>query len=173
MVEEVFIGHVARVGFGGGRQRGVPGQRRGGAEGLRATLARFAASDVEFGQQFLAFGLPVAQACAEQRTGDDDSPVTVLMADTDIDELRVQHDLAKTLLYRFHRRGRVTGPGQADRLHVLHGVTGGHHGLLQIADAGGGQRQARVGRQRRQLRRHLTGAPLQLAAVGIDRFDQL
>jgi hypothetical protein len=35
------------------------------------------------------------------------------MADTDIDELRVQHDLAKTLLYRFHRRGRITGP---DRL---------------------------------------------------------
>ncbi|MNC35727.1 hypothetical protein D3C75_842210 [compost metagenome] len=152
VIEVVVVGHGAGVAFGGGGQRGVPGQRWRGGEGLRAALAWPGACGVEFGEQLLAFGLRVAQACAQQRPCDDDAPFTVLAADADIDELRVEDDLAKALLNRLHRRGGIARPGQADGLHILHGITGSDHGLLQITDVRGGQHQARVGRQGWQLR---------------------
>ncbi|MNQ72402.1 hypothetical protein D3C85_871050 [compost metagenome] len=152
VVEVVVVGHGARVAFGGAGQCGVPGQRWRGGEGLRAALAWAGACGVEFGEQLLAFGLRVAQACAQQRPCDDDAPFTVLAADADIDELRVEDDLAKTLLDRLHRRGCIARSGQADSLHVFHRITGSGHGLLQITDARGAQHQARVGRQWRQFR---------------------
>ncbi|MNN53791.1 hypothetical protein D3C81_1685720 [compost metagenome] len=161
------------MGLCGRRQCGVPGQRCGGRKGLRAALGGAGAGGVEFGQQFLAFGLPVAQASAQQRARQGNAPFTVLAADADIDELRVQHDLAKTFLDGFHGRRRITRPGQADRLHVLHRITGRGHGLLQITDVGGGQHQAWIGRQWRQFRRGLAGTALRLATILVDRFDQL
>ncbi|MNG17978.1 hypothetical protein D3C84_1020030 [compost metagenome] len=121
----------------------------------------------------MPFGLPIAQACAQQWPGQDDAPLAVLAADADVDELRVEHDLAKTFLDRFHGRGRISRPVQADRLHVLHRITGAGHGLLQIADAVGVQRQPRVAGQRWQFLRYLTRAALHLAAVEVDRINQL
>ncbi|MDT4878074.1 hypothetical protein FQZ97_1136450 [compost metagenome] len=103
VIEIVVVGHRPRMGLGRRCQDSVPGQRRGGSEGLRAALARPTACDIELGQQFLAFGLPVAQPCAQQWTGQHNAPFTVLAAHTNVDELRVQHDLAKALLDRFHR----------------------------------------------------------------------
>ncbi|MNP17413.1 hypothetical protein D3C76_1098440 [compost metagenome] len=76
------------MGLCGRRQCGVPGQRCGGRKGLRAALGGAGAGGVEFGEQFLAFGLPVAQASAQQRARQGNAPFTVLAADADIDELR-------------------------------------------------------------------------------------
>lgn len=68
---------------------------RGRGEGLAAALAWYLARSVDFLQYLLPLGLPVAQATAEQRPGQHDAPVAALLADTDIDELRVEHYLAK------------------------------------------------------------------------------
>ena len=152
VIEVVVVGHRARVSLGRCGQRGVPGQWRGGGKGLRTALACPAAGNIEFGQQLLTFRLPIAEAPAQQRTGEHDAPFTVLAAHADVDELRVQHHLAETLANRRHGRLRITGTGQADRLHIDHRIPRRGQCLLQIAEAGGGQRQPWIARQRWQLR---------------------
>lgn len=73
-------------------------------------------------------------------------------ADPDIDELRIEHHLAKTFLHRFHRRLGIDWALEGDRLDVDHRVGRAGHGLLQVADvAVGRQHQARVGSQWRQF----------------------
>ncbi len=117
--------------------------------------------------------MPVAQSPRQQRPGQHDAPGTVFPADADIDELRVEHNLAETLLHRLHRRLRITRPGQADRLHIDHRVRGSRQCLLQVTDTTGRQHQTRIGCKWRQLLRGLPRTTLHLAAVGIDRLDQL
>ena len=95
--------------LGSASQGGVPGQGRGRAEGLGAALAGLVTGAVEHLEDLLAFGLPVSQACRQQRTGQNDAPVTLVVADADIDKLRVQHHAAKAFLHGFHGGLGVTG----------------------------------------------------------------
>src|SRR5690606_23019134 len=88
VVEEVAVGHVARVAVGRAGQGIVPRQRRGRAERLGAALVWFGARGVDQVQQLLAFGLPVAQATGQQRAGQHDAPILAAIADADVDILR-------------------------------------------------------------------------------------
>lgn len=121
----------------------------------------------------MALGLPVAQAAAEQRPGQYDTPVATLLADADIDELRVEHHLAEAFFDGMHGRARIAWPRQADGLHVDHRVGGAGHGLLQVTGALWRECQAGVAVERRQLQRRFATAGLGLAAVDVDRIDQL
>ncbi|MNG05836.1 hypothetical protein D3C84_890490 [compost metagenome] len=95
------------------------------------------------------------------------------MTDTDIDELRVQQYLAEVRLQRGHGRLRVARPGQADRLGRDHLIGRAGQRLLQVPGTADRQDQPRIGGQRRQLCRCLAGTALHLAAVGVDRLQQL
>ncbi|MNH10783.1 hypothetical protein D3C79_702720 [compost metagenome] len=173
MVEEVLVGHGPGVVGGNPGQHRAPAQRGGGGEGLATALARHLARGIDLLQHLLPLGLPVAQAATEQRPGQHDAPVAAFLADADIDELRVEHHLAEAFLDGMHRGAGVARAGQADRLYVDHGVCRAGHGLLQVARTFGRQRQAGVAVERRQLERCSIAAGLGLAAVGIDRIDQL
>lgn len=72
-----------------------------------------------------------------------------------------------------HGSARITRPRQADGLHVDHWVGGAGHGLLQVAGTLWRQRQTGIAVERRQLQRRFATAGLGLAAVDIDRIDQL
>ena len=173
VVKEVAVGHGAAVGFSGTAQGGIPGQRRGGGKGLITALTRGAARTVELLKQLLPFRLPVAQACGEQRSSQQNTPLAALLIDADIDKLRVQHNRAEALPQHGQRRRRVTRTGQADGLHVDHRVAGGAHRLLQIPRASYRLHQAWICRQRRQLGRSLLATPLHFAAVAVDQPNQL
>ncbi|MNZ84333.1 hypothetical protein D3C78_1030860 [compost metagenome] len=154
-------------------QDGVPSQRRSGAEGLVATLALLTTGTVDQRQQLLPFRLPVAQPCSQQRPCQHNAPFTPLLAHADIDELRIEHHLAKAFLHRFHRRLSIARAIEGNGLDIDHGVAGLGQRLTQIIAATNRQHQPRVTGQRRQLQRCLPGATLSLAAVAVDRINQL
>lgn len=72
-----------------------------------------------------------------------------------------------------HGGAGIARARQADGLDIDHGVGGAGHGLLQVAGTFRRQRQSGVAVERWQFQRCLAAAGLGLAAVGIDRLDQL
>ena len=122
LIEEVVIGHIARIQLGGSRQRGIPGQRASGRERLATALTRLSTRLVDCSEQLLAFRLPVSQTRRQKLPRQYDAPLTVRAADANIDKLRVEQHLTETLLQRRHGRLGIARPGQADRLHAGHRI---------------------------------------------------
>ncbi|MCY1429567.1 hypothetical protein D9M71_454890 [compost metagenome] len=137
VVEEVVVGHGTGMDFGRCRQRGIPGQRCRRGISLAAALVRLCPCAVDGGEHLLALCLPVAQAPGQQRARQHDAPLAGIAAHADVDELRVEHHLAKALLYRLHGRLGVAWPVEADGLHVDHRVARCRQRLLQVTDAAG------------------------------------
>ena len=125
MGEEITVGHGAAVALGSAAQRSVPHQWRRGSKRLVTALTRLGAGRIDQQQQTFPLGLPGLQAPAQQRPCKHDAPVSILLTDADIDELRVEQHAAETLAQCLHRRLRIAWAGQGNGLDIDQRITGG------------------------------------------------